>query len=165
MIIHALQTGTSEKVIVDAGNVHQTNISYSNEVPVCKACISIWYRANHVSYISLLFITPWLLILKLLNCFDAVEIYFSKQAWIMAVTDCRSLLIIVFHSSRDCQRKFNWPSPLTEGEIHDSQRYPWSLNLFKYVADNVFFFVWKSVKSRWLIIVLFFKVEMRTWCF
>ena len=32
----------SEQVIVYAVNVHQTNISYSNEVPVCKVCIIIW---------------------------------------------------------------------------------------------------------------------------
>ena len=31
-----------EKVIVYAVIVHQTNISYLNEVPVCIACIIIW---------------------------------------------------------------------------------------------------------------------------
>ena len=49
MIMRASQTGTpfvykkySKKVIVYGVIVHQTNISYTNGVPVCKACIIIW---------------------------------------------------------------------------------------------------------------------------
>ena len=49
----------SEWVIVYAVIVHQTNISYSNEVPVCKTSIIIWYGEQRQLYL-LLFLTPWL---------------------------------------------------------------------------------------------------------
>ena len=61
MIIHALQTGTIfvyEIFIVYAVIVHQTNISYSNAVPSAKHVQSNG-KAGRVSYISLLFHTPW----------------------------------------------------------------------------------------------------------
>ena len=46
--------------------VHRTNISYSNEVTACKACI-IWHC---VSYISLLLFTPC----SLLICFKVQQV-------------------------------------------------------------------------------------------
>ena len=64
MIIYALQTvlhlykKCSEQVIVYTVIVHQTNISYSNEVPPAKHVWS-YSRAGRVSCISLLFYTPW----------------------------------------------------------------------------------------------------------
>ena len=64
MIIHALQTvlhlykKCSEQVIVYTVIVHQTNISYSNEVPPAKQA-QLYGRAGGVSCISLLFYTPW----------------------------------------------------------------------------------------------------------
>ena len=63
----------SEKVIVYAVIVHQTNISYSNEVPVCKACIIMVGRT--ASVISLFYsLLPEINTIKTeVDCFHQCE--------------------------------------------------------------------------------------------
>ena len=49
-----------------------TNTSYKNGVLVCKACIII-SRTNRVSYISLLFLTPWGALMDLSSNWEAAN--------------------------------------------------------------------------------------------